>query len=159
MTDEFPAAFSEYWPRIYQLAVRMTHNDDEAEEIAQETFFRAYRGWNRFEGRSSVGTWLYRIAVNTCKQRMIEKRKRQLQSLNEDPPGPMIEKDNRLAVLNLALEQIAPAHRLVLTLFYLEGLKHDDIANILEVPIGTVWSRLHKAKGVLESRIQELTRE
>ena len=159
MTDEFAAAFSEYWPRIYQLAVRMTHNDDEAEEIAQETFFRAYRGWNRFEGRSSVGTWLYRIAVNTCKQRMIEKRKRQLQSLNEDPPGPMIEKDNRLAVLNLALEQIAPAHRLVLTLFYLEGLKHDDIANILEVPIGTVWSRLHKAKGVLESRIQELTRE
>ena len=159
MTHEFAAAFSEYWPRIYQLAVRMTHNDDEAEEIAQETFFRAYRGWNRFEGRSSVGTWLYRIAVNTCKQRMIEKRKRQLQSLNEDPPGPMIEKDNRLAVLNLALEQIAPAHRLVLTLFYLEGLKHDDIANILEVPIGTVWSRLHKAKGVLESRIQELTRE
>ena len=88
---DFAPIIDEHWAKIYRLAVRMTGQPSEADEIAQETFFRAFRSYSKFEGRSKVETWLYRIAVNVCKKRMIDQKRRQATTLETVVP----DHDNR----------------------------------------------------------------
>ncbi len=165
--DQNPPSFEPildaHWGKILGLAVRMAGDAHEGEEIAQETFFRAYQAWPKFEARSSVLTWLFRIAINTCKAHMMKKRRAAI-SLEEAPPLVVHDRDPIEAReerdrLEFAMQAISPKHRMVLTLFCQEELSHEEIAGLLECPVGTVWSRLYSARSAMSEQLQSFTEE
>ena len=155
--EPFENVIDRHYPSIYRLARRMTGRPAEAEDIAQKTFLNAYAAWSRFEGRSSVRTWLFRIAVNLC-HRWYRERGRAPSSL-EVPEAIAVEgQDDRFeerdGQVRRAIDELKPAQRLVLTLFSLDGMTHREVAGILGCPEGTVWSRLYHAKKALEQKIR-----
>jgi len=157
--EEFEGVVNAHWADILRLGILMFADETEAEEAAQQTFFNAYSAWDSFEGRSNVRTWLFRIAINVCRRHLTTRKRFQGERLDHielahpetDPREvQMTEK------VRQALQQLAPPHRLILTLFCIEGMKHQDIARIFDVPEGTVWSRLHKAKQELKQQFQAI---
>lgn len=155
----FEQVLEAHWATVQKLALRMTGNPGDAEEITQQTFFLAYRAWPGFEGRAKVTTWLFRIAVNAVKQHMIRERRQRAVPLDQAPPivshdpDPIASRES-LERFDRAFRAISPKHRMVLTLFCLDGLDHDAIAEILDCPVGTVWSRLHHARTALAKHLQ-----
>ncbi len=137
---------------IFSLCLHLTGRRSEAEDALQETFLAIHQGLPSFRGEARVGTWAYRIAVRAALE--VRARRRASSSLDEasgaPAPGPDPEATatsrEALARLMGALEQLSGEHRLVLSLFAVEGLDHAEIARILGVPEGTVWSRLHNAR-------------
>jgi RNA polymerase sigma-70 factor, ECF subfamily len=157
--DEFEAILEAHWASVLRLGLRMTGDQNEAEEIAQHTFFLAYRAWPSFKRRSAVSTWLFRIAVNACKRHMIQRRRRERVVALDESSQPVTLDDDRLELRELrdrieaALQRASPAHRLVLTLFWIDQLDHESIAEILGCPVGTVWSRLFYARAALARQL------
>lgn len=155
---DFEAALEAHWASVFRLALRMTGDQNEAEEIAQHTFFLAYRAWSSFEGRSAVSTWLFRIAVNACRRHILQRRREEEVPLDE-ASSPVTHSEDRMELRELreqidaALQQVSPAHRLVLTLFCIDQLNHESIAEILGCPVGTVWSRLFHARAALARQL------
>lgn len=141
--------------RIYRLLHRMTGNEDAAFDLAQDTYLRAFTRISQFNGESTLATWLYRIAVNEALQYM---RRKELTHRNGDGDpascrsSPMI--DRAIAALDVgdALNRLDPADRVVLLLRYQEGLDYGAIAQAMGCPVGTVASRLNRAR----NRVQEL---
>ncbi|MEC7583040.1 MAG: sigma-70 family RNA polymerase sigma factor [Planctomycetota bacterium] len=160
----FEPVIDAHWRKILNLAVRMTGDRVEGEEIAQETFFRAYRAWPKFAGRSSVLTWLFRIAVNTTKAHMLERHRRGSVSLSDAPPPAVRDRDpiearEEREHIEAAMQAISPKHRMVLTLFCQEGLNHEQIAEVVGCPIGTVWSRLYNARAAFARQLEQTKTE
>jgi RNA polymerase sigma-70 factor (ECF subfamily) len=159
-TGTFTDALEEHWKPIFHLGLRMFGNPAEAEEAAQQTFFQAYQHWDQFEGRSEIQTWLFRIAINVCRKQL--KQRNRFQGYELDPEkltasGDLDRSaDDLQELVRMAFESLDPRDRLILTLFCIEQLRHVEIAGILGVPEGTVWSRLHHAKKRLERRIEIL---
>lgn len=158
--DDFENALSDHWADVFRLGILMFSDETEAEEVAQQTFFRAYNAWDAFAGRSSVRTWLFRIAINVCRKNLTIRRRFQGERLDRHSEPAHAETDPRQAraqdKAKQAFDQLAPPHRLILTLFCIDGLKHQEIATIFDVPEGTVWSRLHKAKQELRKAFQAI---
>lgn len=135
--------------RIYRLLLRMTHNSDDAFDLAQETYVRAFTRMDQFDGRSSVTTWLYRIAVNEGLQfmrragtgRVILERVAQ-RSPDNNGDGHSAESID----IDEALTAISAEERAILVLRYQEGLDYAEIAEITGCPAGTIASRLHRAR-------------
>ncbi len=129
---------------------------DWAEDVAQEVFIKVYRALERFERRSMFKTWLYGIALNVCRDVV---RREASGSLDESrhvevPDGSLdplqrLERIERAAVVRRAVKAIAPAHRLILRLREREDLSYEEMARLLDVPVGTVRSRLHNARAAL----------
>ncbi len=161
----FEPIIDAHWAKILGLALRMTGDRNEAEEIAQQTFFLAYRAWPEFEGRSSVLTWLFRIAVNTCKAHMIKWHGNAAAvSLDDVPPVVVhdhdpIEAREQRERIESAMQAISPKHRMVLTLFCVEELSHEAVAEVIGCPVGTVWSRLYNARAALARKLEALAQE
>ncbi len=156
-TPSFAAVMEEHWPSILRFCRRVVQSDVDAEELAQQTFYLGYRAWSRFEGRSSSKTWLFRIAINACRRFVIASQRRQTTPLT-DPvaraPAPCrLERNETNAALHRALREISPAHRAILTLFYLEGLSGKEVVEVLGCSEGTMWSRLYHARRALEHRL------
>lgn len=163
-TASFGVLVRRYQDRLFNTVYRLMDNAEDAQDIVQEAFLNAYQSLGNFHGDSAFFTWLYRIAINSA---ISYKRKRRVMVriglLNEeksidplDPsdlsqPGFALEQAEREQQLHWALSQLSPEHRAVLVLKDLEGQKYEEIAAILEVPIGTVRSRLHRAR--LELRV------
>lgn len=158
--EEFAGVVNTHWADVLRLGTLMLSDETEAEEVAQQTFFNAYTAWDSFEGRSSVRTWLFRIAINACRRNLTTRKRFQGEQLDHHIELAHPETDPReqqmTEKVRQALNQLAPPHRLILTLFCIEGMKHQDIAKILDVPEGTVWSRLHKAKQKLRKELQAI---
>ncbi len=159
---QFEPIIDAHWARILKLAFQMTGDRNEAEEITQQTFFLAYRAWPKFEQRSAVLTWLFRIAVNTCKQHMIKRRRESTVPLDRAPPPVThdhdpIESRELRERLDAGMQAISPKHRMVLTLFCLDELGHEAVAEILRCPVGTVWSRLYNARAALARQLEQET--
>ncbi|MDV6029892.1 MAG: sigma-70 family RNA polymerase sigma factor [Phycisphaera sp. RhM] len=158
--EEFEDVVNSYWTDIVRLGILMFADETEAEEVAQQTFFKAYTAWDSFEGRSSVRTWLFRIAINVCRRNLTTRKRFQGERLDHHidlaHPETDLREEQMKEKVRQALKHLAPPHRLVLTLFCIEGMKHQDIARILNVPEGTVWSRLHKAKQQLKKELQAM---
>ena len=138
--------------RLYRLAVTLVGNAADAEDVLQETLVGAYRGMGRFEGRSSVKTWLTKILwVQSAKMRR-QKRRRSSESLvsaaDLSVEGGERGVENQID-LAAALKQLSREHRDVLVLREYEQMSYEEIAAVLEVPRGTVESRLHRARGEL----------
>lgn len=157
--EEFEGVVNTHWADVLRLCILMFADETEAEEAAQQTFFKAYTAWDSFEGRSSVRTWLFRIAINVCRRNLTTRKRFQGERLDHiELAHPETDpRDEQMTdKVRQALKQLAPPHRLILTLFCIDGMKHQDIARIFDVPEGTVWSRLHKAKQELKKEFQAI---
>jgi RNA polymerase sigma-70 factor, ECF subfamily len=161
-------------PGMYAAALRMTRNPADAEDLVQETFLRAYRGFAGFEEGTNLKAWLYRILTNTFIN-AYRKRQRQpvtvseqevedrslFERLGESGPSAEAEVLERLPDDDVkeALDSLSEGFRLAVLLADVEGFSYKEIAEIMDVPIGTVMSRLHRGRRALEKRLWEKMRE
>ncbi len=150
------------------VALAVVRNQDDAIELAQETFIRAYENLPKFESRSSFSTWLYRIAANLAIDfRRREGRHSVLRGEEADNelgrmPSTLgdsfktAERSELSKRINEALKELTPEHRAVILLREVEGLSYDEIGEVLQCPRGTVMSRLHYARSRLRSILKDL---
>ena len=168
-----------YQRRVERLIGRMVRDSDLVQDIAQETFIRAYRALAQFRGDAQFYTWLYRIAVNTAKKQLMELKRdplvfqSQLKSAdddetsgserelnasvadNETPEAVLASKEIANAV-NAAMEALPEELRMAITLREIEGMSYEEIAQALECPIGTVRSRIFRAREAISARIKPM---
>jgi RNA polymerase sigma-70 factor (ECF subfamily) len=150
----------------------LTSNREDAADLTQDAFIKAFSSINRFRGRSSFFTWLYRIAVNTTLSQLKKNRLRRffsLENINEEASSSEIvealaertrtEKGALVSELqerlNEAFQKLSPKHRSVVVLFEIEGLSHQEISEVVGCSVGTVRSRLHYAKQQLQAYLQD----
>jgi RNA polymerase sigma-70 factor, ECF subfamily len=143
--------YERYRRRVFSLIARIVGPQD-AEELAQEVFLRAFRGLEKFRGDAQLSTWMYRLAVNAALSHATRTQARQRRDLGDDalmslPAEDAPASDPRLrARLQKALGELPAGYRAVLVLHDIEGLQHDEIAQIIGCRIGTSKSQLHKAR-------------
>ncbi len=166
------AAFCElaarYQDRLYNTVYQVVDNAQDAEDVVQETFLSAYQSLNTFKGDAQFFTWLYRIAMNTAIS--LKRKQKATVSIGGvngegaiDPqdasesnrPGHALERREEDSRIQKALKQLSPEHRAVLVLKDMEGQKYEAIAEILQVPIGTIRSRLHRARMELRTLLSQ----
>jgi RNA polymerase sigma-70 factor, ECF subfamily len=165
--DAFSVLVERYERRVVGVALAVVHNQDDAMELAQETFVRAFGNLKNFESRSSFSTWLYRIAANLSID-FWRREGRHIVLRGEDAENeirrlPSGEGDSYLAAsrtelgkkLKDALDELTPEHRAVVLLREVEGLSYDEISDVLQCPRGTVMSRLHYARTRLRSILKD----
>ena len=152
-----------YQDRIYNTTMRLLSDPDDAAEVAQEVFLRAFAHIGGFEGKSAFSTWLYRIAINCALSR---RRKRQVAkevALSDFAGGSgnphsdetsSLEEAERNRLIEEALAALAPDLRSVVVLRDLEGLNYEAVARVLKVSQGTVKSRLHRARNTLRKKLK-----
>jgi RNA polymerase sigma-70 factor (ECF subfamily) len=170
-----------YQRRIERLIGRMVRDVDLVPDIAQETFIRAYRAIPQFRGESAFYTWLYRIAVNTAKKALVDLKRdplvseSALHSRDEDDETSRVENEltdgetpesvlaskEIAATVNAAIEALSEDLRQAITLREIEGLSYEEIAEVMNCPIGTVRSRIFRAREAIAERLRPLlgTRE
>lgn len=155
----FEQLYHEHGPRLKNVAYHIVGNRQDAEDAVQETFLKLYRAIGGFEGASSIGTWLCRIVINVCYD-LARNRQRENGPPEEVPPAnPARPQQFALRVtLEDALRRINPRHRMVFVLFEVEGLRHAEIATILEIPEGTSKAWLFEAKKELKRLLTEARR-
>lgn len=159
-----------YQRQIFSLIYRMTNNSEVVEDLAQDVFISAFKAIGEFKGNSSFFTWLYRIAINKCKNYLTslkgspisleDKRsenKAFLLDITDRKTNPQTALLTRelLEQLNEALENLPEDQRMTLTLYDLEGLSYQEIAEILHCPVGTVRSRLARARIALKEKLKD----
>ena len=169
-SEAFGALVERYQRRVVGVAQAVVHNQDDAVELAQETFVRAYENLAKFESRSSFSTWLYRIAANlSIDFRRREGRHQILRGEDAEteinrlpsPRGDSYQETVRTELskrIKEALKELTPEHRAVILLREVEGLSYDEISDVLQVPRGTVMSRLHYARGRMRATLKDLGR-
>ncbi|MDR2432135.1 MAG: sigma-70 family RNA polymerase sigma factor [Puniceicoccales bacterium] len=167
----FDALVRKYRERLFSIVYNMTSNRDDAFDITQEVFIKAFRGIKNFNGKSAFFTWLYRIAINTSITQINKTRLRRFFSLEildaentqEACPEYFVGMDNASKSLflkelqenlNIALQKLSNKHRSVVVLCEIEGLSSAQAAFVLKCSEGTVRSRLHYAKEQLKSYLQ-----
>lgn len=172
-TSAFDLLIERHYKRIYKLAFQMLGNSEDAADATQETFVKAFEQIRHFRGDSSFSTWLHRIAINTCRD--MARRNRtvafsQLQPENEhsdfDPatltepnPNEILEERERAEMVWLALRQLSEEARQILVLCDMQGFSYAEVAAILNLPEGTVKSRLHRARNAFKEVWKSLVRE
>ncbi len=155
---------------VYRLCFLVMRSEQDAEDMTQETFIRAFRALPRFQIRegTSFEAWLYRIAVNACRSRMRRKWYQVLPwpepaplmiaEAEEQPERRMMHGEQRDRILE-AIDALGEKHRLVVMLRYYAGLSNEEIAQTLDIPSGTVRSRLHCARQRLREQLTDLEKE
>lgn len=162
-----PAAFEEIYRRfeemVYNLALRMSGDPEEAADLMQEIFLRVFRHLGKFRAQSSLKTWIYRVALNHCRSRLARRRQRPLpleQEVEErirDPERSPEEKamaGDAERLVSRALTQVKPAFREAVILRDLEGLSYQEIARVLRVRVGTVRSRIARGREQLRQLLE-----
>lgn len=161
--EAFGALVAETETYVYNLAYRILGNAQEAEDMTQDVFVRVWRALPEFRADSKFTTWLYRIVVNTSLNRRRQLRA-ELQTVDRDdaldglalpreasgadPSAAAIDRET-IAALWAAVERLSAKYRLVIALFYQEGLSYEEIAELLALPLGTVKSHLSRARRAL----------
>ena len=165
-----------YQRRVARLVARMVRDSDLVDDVVQETFIRAYRALHQFRGEAQFYTWLYRIAVNTAKKALVDLRRNPVMnesalrgrddddetspvsnelSSDETPETVLAAKEIGEAV-NSAMEALPEDLRQAVTLREIEGLSYDEIAEVMNCPIGTVRSRIFRARETIAERLRPL---
>ena len=159
-----------YQHRIFGLISRYVHDADEVQDVAQEAFIKAYRALPRFRGDSAFYTWLYRIAINTAKNHLVSRSRR--------PPGSDVDVEDAeyyvsggalheietpesalfgselKEVVERAIRDLPEDLRTAVTLREFDGLSYEDIADIMDCPVGTVRSRIFRAREAIDIRVK-----
>jgi RNA polymerase sigma-70 factor (ECF subfamily) len=170
-TRAFDLLVLKYQHKILGLISRYVHDADEVQDVAQEAFIKAFRALPKFRGESAFYTWLYRIAINTAKNHLVSRSRR--------PPGSDVDVDdaeyyegggalrdienpeNALfgaelkSVVEQAIGGLPDDLRTAVTLREFDGLSYEDIADIMDCPVGTVRSRIFRAREAIDSRVRE----
>lgn len=164
-----------YQRRIQRLIGRMVRDVDLVEDIAQETFIRAYRALAQFRGDAQFYTWLYRIAVNTAKKALMDLKRNPTISENSfksddddetspieneltssETPDAVLASKEIAQIINAALEALPEELRLAITLREIEGLSYEEISEAMSCPIGTVRSRIFRAREAISQKVKPL---
>lgn len=164
-----------YQNKIVSLVSRMVRDPMEVEDVAQEAFIKAYRGLANFRGDSAFYTWLYRIAVNTAKNHLVSRgRKASVDGIDAqeaeqydgaallqefDTPEDMMVSDEVRTSVHDSIEALPDELKTAITLREFEGLSYEEIAEVMECPIGTVRSRIFRAREAIEKNLKALTGE
>ncbi|GBC97297.1 ECF RNA polymerase sigma-E factor [bacterium HR16] len=173
--EAFDELVRRYERQAYNLAYRLAGNYDDASDVVVEAFVRAFQGLHTFRGDANFGTWLHRVVVNTFLDMRKRSKGRQHVSLEEQleldgdtltrqiedtSPGPqeLVEQEEREEVLQRAIAQLSPDRRILIVLYHFENLSYEEIAQMLKLPVGTVKSRLNRARLALRE-ILEPSRE
>lgn len=159
----FDLLVAEYEERIYHLAYRITGNPQDAQDAAQETFVKAFRALPRYRHAASFHTWLYRIATNAALD-IVRRRSHSAPIALEEvmvtgPTSDPAEEAQRREIhrrVHAALVTLAPDHRTIVLLRDLEGFAYEEIAEVLRIPVGTVRSRLSRAREALRPLLRDL---
>jgi RNA polymerase sigma-70 factor, ECF subfamily len=153
--DAFDALVRQHGPAVYRVALRMLGDPADAEDAAQEAFLQAWRSLRSFRGQSRFSTWMYRIVTNRCLDELA--RRRAMEPLEEtapsEGPGPeqVVVARSEFALLRKAVEELTPEQRAALVLREFEGCTYEEIAEVLDISLSAVKSRLHRARAeVLE---------
>jgi RNA polymerase sigma-70 factor (ECF subfamily) len=167
-TEAYGELVHRYQDRIFTLCLRWMHNRAIAEEVAQDVFLAAYRALDRFRGDARFSTWLFRIAVNHCKNRRLYRQRRAqgrhepLEGNNPDGDGPKrqlphegpgtdvgVHRSEASSLLHAGLAELDENYRTIIIMRDIDGMAYEEIADILDLPKGTVKSRLHRARSQL----------
>lgn len=165
----FDLLVKRYQHKIIALVGRYIHDQSESLDVAQETFIKAYKALKNFRGESAFYTWLYRIAINTAKNYLVARSKRppdrdlDFQDLESDTelrdletPENSLHRDEMFEVMTRTLEQLPEELRVALTLRELEGMSYDEISEVMGCPIGTVRSRIHRAREAIDNELKPM---
>ena len=153
---DFPAFYRQHGDRIYRFCYRLSGSAPDAEDLTQEVFLAAFRGAGRFEGRASVQTWLYRIALNCWRQTRRVPRLDMAPLEDAAHSGPDLEQAvTDAASLTCALNALLPDLREAFLLVKAEGLTHREAAQVLGIPLGTVQWQVHTASRRLRVLLTE----
>ncbi len=173
-TYAFEELVNTYQNKVYTLAYRYMGNEDDANDMAQEAFIKAFRSLRSFKGDASFGTWIYRITTNVCLDEL-RRRKRKIVPLSLDEPlatldGDEIEReiaDQTLAAdvvyerkefsrnVQLLLDEMKPEHKMAIVLRDIMDLSYEEISVVLDCSIGTVKSRISRARTILQKKLTE----
>lgn len=158
-----------YQHRVYTMAIRWMGNDQVAAEVTQDVFIALFRSLKNFRGDAQLSTWIYRVVINHCKNRRLYRRrrkmdrheplegdrpddedgpKRQLEG-TEPPPDTSLHQSDAERLIREALEQLPEEQRAIIVMRDIEDLSYEEIGEILDLPRGTVKSRLHRARAQL----------
>ncbi len=175
-TRAFDALILKYGDKLYGLVYHMTSHKEDTHDLLQEIFARAYQSLKSFRGNSSFYTWIYQIAVNLTLNFLKKRKRRSGLSLNEleasaqqDPalidstheanPERQTNLNELQIKLNEAMQKLSEPHRMVVTMFDIQGMSHGEIAKVLKTSEGTIRSRLHYAHLQLQSALQDTWNE
>lgn len=157
---DFAALYDRYSTPLYTYLVRLTKERSVAEELLQEVFLAVWQGAGRFDGRSKVSTWLYRIAHHKAVDWLRRHRPLRLQEAEQLPAGEGPEEAAfgawRAGRLREALDELSPDHRAVLELTFFAGLSYREIARVVGCPVGTVKSRMSYARRYLKEILERM---
>jgi RNA polymerase sigma-70 factor (ECF subfamily) len=163
-----------YEQKVFQLAFRLSGNPDDASDLAQEAFLKVYKSLEQWRGKATFSTWLYRIVTNTFLDDMRKRKRRPLVALSLDasiptedgevlrefpstdpsPEQEYLQRELQQIVLT-ALSELAPDHRVVLALRDIQGHTYEEIAQITQLNIGTVKSRISRARAAMRKKLLE----
>ncbi|WP_106477064.1 RNA polymerase sigma factor RpoE [Phytohalomonas tamaricis] len=168
----FDLLVKKYQHKIIGLIGRYVHDQAEVYDVAQEAFIKAYRALDKFRSESAFYTWMYRIAINTAKNHLVARSRRPPGSdldisdaeildnsgrLSDiDTPEAAIARDQLEAVIFDAIESLPEDLRTAITLREFDGLSYEDIASVMQCPVGTVRSRIFRAREVVDSCVRPL---
>ena len=161
-----------YQQRIAKLISRYVRDQDEVQDVAQEAFIKAYRALPRFRGDSAFYTWLYRIAINTAKNYLVAQGRRPpatdvdaeeavyvdggMRLSDRDTPEQLVQRDQVERVIFDTIDSLPEELRTAITLREMEGLSYEEIAVTMDCPIGTVRSRIFRAREAIETKLKPL---
>ena len=169
----FDVLVLKYQHKVVKLVMRYVRNSAEAEDIAQDAFIKAYRALPQFRGDSAFYTWLYRIAINTAKNAVVARDRNpvdfDLDMTNNDEsyemqgrlkdsetPEALVLTDEIRTTVNAAIANLPDDLRTAIVLRELEGLSYEEIAATMDCPVGTVRSRIFRAREAIDSRLREV---
>jgi RNA polymerase sigma-70 factor, ECF subfamily len=171
-TEAFGLLVRRYQDRLYSTILRLVGGPEDAQDVLQDAFVRAFEKLDQFHGESSFYTWIYRIAVNLALSGHRKRKQRRFSRapesgkgiLGEEPadespetdPSFALERVEREAIVEAALAALAPEQRAVVVLKDFDGRRYEEISTLLAIPIGTVRSRLHRARCELRERLRSL---
>lgn len=162
-----------YQLKVLQLVGRFIKDQSESQDVAQEVFIKAYRALPRFRGESAFFTWLYRIAINTAKNHLQSRNRllategdidiedaEQLESAprlkNQETPERLLLTEELAAAISAAIEELPEELRDAIVLREMDGLSYEEIAEVMACPIGTVRSRIFRAREAIDSKLKPL---
>jgi len=169
----FELLVSKYQRKLMRLVLRLVHDHAEAEDVVQEAFIKAYRALANFRGDSAFYTWLYRIGINTAKNHLVSQGRRAPTSTDADvdeaetfvdadglrdinTPESLLASKQIAATVNSAMMTLPEELRHAITLREIEGLSYDEIAELMVCPIGTVRSRIFRAREAIADKLRPL---
>jgi RNA polymerase sigma-70 factor (ECF subfamily) len=153
-TEAFETLLAAYQDKVFRLSYSMLGDRAQAEDAAQESFLRIWKSMDRYRGDSALGTWIFSIARNVCLTAISKRAARRSAPIEEAERSTSDAPDRQRDILRLVAE-LPKNYRAVVMLFYMEDRSYEEVARLLDLPVGTVKTHLHRARNQLATMIQE----